>query len=115
MGALRQLQGALMPQSSCLCDIYGNRNREPAQSKTATACRIKGDNRNATPDFFEAEILEKRRGKEKCEPTEDFEVTEENATIKTKLQSNLMFEGKCKTKSNLPIHNVHCKDVILFV
>ena len=50
------------------------------------------------------------RGEEKCEPEEDNEAKDEKAMIKFKLQSNLMFEGKGKKYSNLPIHSV-CHNV----
>ena len=59
------------------------------------------------PDLCQAKTGEKMRGEEKCEPTEDSEEKGRKAMIKLKLQSNLMFEGKGKRNSNIPIHSVY--------
>ena len=50
------------------------------------------------------------RGEEKCEPKENDEAKDEKVMTNFKLQSNLMFEGKGKKYSNLPIHSV-CHNV----
>ena len=83
-----------MPQNSWLCGTDGSRNQEPAQPKTATV-QDEGRSRNATPDLYPAETLKGMRSKCGCELTEDGEAKVGKALVKFKLQSSLMFKGKC--------------------